>query len=188
MLLRLHLIELIRNHLASPSPWSLSALLEFASQSLAPRAQHSSTCLADLEQTMSLLCFPAEVLDAGSRKLLHTETRQRVAERVNAALLESQGIAPEAKVKGLVRLFMWQEKKQADAAAAATAAAQAPAGTASVAGAAGTSGGGGAGTGGDVTMRDVPTTAATTSGASEAALQAAAATALTRDLGRTAPH
>ncbi|BFZ56655.1 hypothetical protein PYCC9005_003702 [Savitreella phatthalungensis] len=119
MLLRLHLIELIRAHLAAPSPWSLSTLLDFATSHLAPRAQTSPACLTDLEQTMSLLCFPHDVLDASARALLSTDTRHLVADRVNEALLESQGIVREAKLRGLVRLFLWQQGIQEKERAAA---------------------------------------------------------------------
>ncbi|ORY81387.1 CTLH/CRA C-terminal to lish motif domain-domain-containing protein [Protomyces lactucae-debilis] len=123
MLLRLHLIELIKQHLASPSPWSLTALLEFAGTHLAPRAAADPAALTDLEQTMALLCFaPAATpplgaaqtaipLDASLTSLLEPSMRARVAESVNEGLLQSQGIMRESKLRALVRLFLWGEKK-----------------------------------------------------------------------------
>lgn len=122
MLLRLHLIELIKGHLATPSPWSLTNLLEFAGKHLAPRAAESPSALTDLEQTMALLCFapaasaaeggaPAVPLDASLRKLLEPAMRSRVADSVNEGLLQSQGIMRESKLRALVRLCLWGEKK-----------------------------------------------------------------------------
>lgn len=112
MLLRLHLIELIRDHISRPSPWSLSTLLEFASTHLAPRASTSPESLVDLEQTMALLCFPIDSMDASLRKLLDISMRSKVAEKVNEGLLRAQGVISEAKIRGLVRLYMWSMKKE----------------------------------------------------------------------------
>lgn len=112
MLLRLHLIELIRGHISQPSPWSLSTLLDFASTHLAPRASASPECLVGLEQTMALLCFPVDAMDPSLRKLLDVSMRNKVAECVNEGLLRAQGVISEAKIRGLVRLYMWSLKKE----------------------------------------------------------------------------
>ena len=112
MLLRLHLIELIREHIAKPSPWSLSTLLEFASMHLAPRASTSESCLTDLEETMALLCIPIDTMDGQLRKLLDVSMRTKVAEKVNEGLLRAQGVISEAKIRGLVRLYLWSLKKE----------------------------------------------------------------------------
>ncbi len=95
----------------NPTPDSLSTLLDFASTHLAPRASKSPPYLSELEQTMALLCFPADSMDKNLEGLLDISMRQRVAERVNEGLLEGQGIMREAKIRGLVRLFGWSEKK-----------------------------------------------------------------------------
>lgn len=115
MLLRLHLIELIREHVTQPSPWSLTKLLEFATVHLAPRASASPECLVDLEQTMALLCFPVDSMDVSLRRLLDVSMRTKVAEKVNEGLLRAQGVISEAKIRGLVRLYMWSMKKEEEA-------------------------------------------------------------------------
>ncbi|KAL9618611.1 MAG: hypothetical protein Q9160_006722 [Pyrenula sp. 1 TL-2023] len=124
-LLRLQLIELIRTASTSPtSPTSpsqststptltpsISTALNFATTHLAPLAPTNPSFLADLERTMALLIFPTEQLAPELAPLLHPSLRREVANRVNEAILHSQGARREAKIRNLVRLRVWGEKK-----------------------------------------------------------------------------
>lgn len=51
-------------------------------------------------------------MDPSLRKLLDVGMRNKVAEKVNEGLLRTQGVIPEAKIRGLVRLYMWSIKKE----------------------------------------------------------------------------
>lgn len=116
-LLRLQLIELIRscNSSAATNPQksnstSVSTALEFATTHLAPRAPTNPAFLADLERTMALLIFPAENLSPQLAELVDPQLRKVVANRVNEAILHSQGARREAQIRKLVRLRAWSEK------------------------------------------------------------------------------
>ena len=58
---------------------------------------------------MALLCFPPDNLAAPLAELMDPQLRKQVAAKVNEAILEAQGVMPEAKVRGLVRLRAWIE-------------------------------------------------------------------------------
>jgi glucose-induced degradation protein 8 len=119
-LLRLQLIELIRSATSqnstsnSSSPTtnkpSISTALEFATTHLAPRAPTNSSFLADLERTMALLIFPPENLSPQLAELVDPKLRCVVANRVNEAILDSQGATREARIRKLVRARAWSEK------------------------------------------------------------------------------
>jgi len=109
-LLRLQLIELIRASMSSPSN-DIEPALTFASTQLASRAPQFPAFLKDLEHTMALLCFPPDQLSPTLAKLLEPEMRKEVAGKVNEAILVSQGVVPEAKMRSLVRLRAWVEEK-----------------------------------------------------------------------------
>lgn len=113
-LLRLQLIELIRNIVSAPGPPSPTAFtpaLEFATTQLAPRAPTSNVFLQDLERTMALLIFPSDKLTPQLKALLDPSLRQTVASTVNEAILSSQGAETEARIRYMVRLRAWTEQK-----------------------------------------------------------------------------
>ncbi|KAI4746476.1 hypothetical protein E4T50_03167 [Aureobasidium sp. EXF-12298] len=113
-LLRLQLIELIReivNAPGPPSPTAFTPALEFATSQLAPRAPTSPAFLQDLERTMALLIFPSDKLTPQLKQLLDLSLRQTVASQVNEAILSSQGQRREARIRNLVRLRAWAEQR-----------------------------------------------------------------------------
>lgn len=107
-LLRLQLIELIRD-LASTSNDDITPALTFAASHLASRAQKNPEFLADLEQTMALLCFSPSNLVPQLAELMDPALRRQVANKVNEAILEAQGVMREAKIRGLVRVWGWAD-------------------------------------------------------------------------------
>ncbi|EEP75877.1 conserved hypothetical protein [Uncinocarpus reesii 1704] len=109
-LLQLQLIELIRICTATPNG-DISPALDFATSQLAPRAPTNPQFLEDLEKTMSLLIFSAENLSPSLAALLDPELRKTIANRVNEAILQSQGAKREARLRNLVKLRAWAEKK-----------------------------------------------------------------------------
>ncbi|KAF2803056.1 uncharacterized protein BDZ99DRAFT_468398 [Mytilinidion resinicola] len=113
-LLRLQLIELIRKCMTTPDA-DITPALTFATSQLAPRAPTNPEFLEDLERTMALLIFPPENLAPPLAALLDPALRQTVATRVNEAILGSQGARREARIRNLVRLRAWAERKARDA-------------------------------------------------------------------------
>jgi len=116
-LLRLQLIELIRACTTSSSdtsPTDLSAALDFATTHLAPRAPTNPEFLSDLEKTMALLIFPPDNLAPQLAELIDPSLRKEVATRVNQAILESQGAKRDARLRNLIKLRAWSEKKARD--------------------------------------------------------------------------
>jgi len=109
-LLRLQLIELIRNCTSSPDG-DIGPALSFATTHLAPRAPKDSAFLQDLQRTMALLCFPPESLAPPLAELMDPALRKTVAAKVNEAILENGSWMKEAKLRGLVRLRGWAEQK-----------------------------------------------------------------------------
>ncbi|KZF23285.1 hypothetical protein L228DRAFT_246037 [Xylona heveae TC161] len=109
-LLRLQLIELIRTCTVSSNP-DITAALNFATSQLAPRAPTRPEFLEDLERTMALLIFPSDSLAPPLAALLDPSLRKAVANRVNEAILSSQGARREAKIRNLVRLRAWAESR-----------------------------------------------------------------------------
>lgn len=115
-LLRLQLIELIRACTTPQQPGSatpdISAALDFATTHLAPRAPTDPQFLSDLEKTMALLIFPpGDNLAPQLAELIDPSLRKQVANRVNEAILHSQGAKREARLRSLVKLRAWSEKK-----------------------------------------------------------------------------
>ena len=92
----------------------LAEALEFATNQLAPRAPTDPQFLADFERTMALLIFPADNLAPELAELIDPALRKDVANRVNEAILHSQGARREAKLRNLIRLRAWSEKKARD--------------------------------------------------------------------------
>lgn len=92
----------------------ITPALTFASSQLAPRASAGGQFLEDLERTMALLIFAPENLTPSLAALLDPSLRQSVANRVNEAILSSQGARREARIKNLVRLRAWAEQKARD--------------------------------------------------------------------------
>ena len=96
--------------MSSPSS-DITPAITFASSQLAPIAPSDPTFLADLERTMALLIFPPDNLSAPLAGLLDPEGRQSVAAEVNQAILEELDSAGEAKLKGLIKLRAWAERR-----------------------------------------------------------------------------
>jgi glucose-induced degradation protein 8 len=113
-LLRLQLVELIRNCSATPEG-DITPALEFATTQLAPRAPTNPEFLEDLERTLALLIFPSENLAPPLAALLHPDLRKEIATNVNEAILQSQGDRKEACLRNLVKLRAWAEQKAREA-------------------------------------------------------------------------
>lgn len=108
-LLRLQLIELIRDCTSSPDG-DIGPALAFATTHLASRAPENPKFLHDLERTMALLCFSPEGLAPPLSELVDPALRRSVASKVNEAILESEAWMKEAKIRGLVRLRGWTDQ------------------------------------------------------------------------------
>lgn len=112
-LLRLQLIELIRECTSTPEG-NITPALNFATTQLAPRAPTNPAFLEDLERTMALLIFPPHQLEPQLAELLHPDLRKKVADRVNEAILFSQGQRRNAAIRNLVKLRAWAENTARD--------------------------------------------------------------------------
>ncbi|GAP85911.2 putative ran binding protein in the microtubule-organising centre [Rosellinia necatrix] len=109
-LLRLQLVELIRNCNSSPDR-DISAALKFAQTKLGPKATVKQEFLEDLEKTMSLLVFPQDdSLDSSLSALLQPSLRRDVADQVNQAILEYQHQRKETAIRQLVQMRVWSEE------------------------------------------------------------------------------
>ncbi|KAF9739674.1 hypothetical protein PMIN06_012723 [Paraphaeosphaeria minitans] len=114
-LLRLQLIELIRNCTSVPDS-DITPAINFASSQLAPRAATNESFLKDLELTMTLLIFlPSDNLQPRLAELLKPGLRQQVAAKVNEAILLSTGARGEAKIYSLYRARQWSEIRAREA-------------------------------------------------------------------------
>jgi len=113
-LLRLQLVELIRICTSQPNG-DISPALTFAMTHLAPRAPQRPEFLEDLERTMALLIFPPDNLAPPLASLLDPSLRKTVANKVNEAILSSQGARREARIRDLVRLRTWAEQRAREA-------------------------------------------------------------------------
>jgi glucose-induced degradation protein 8 len=95
------LIELARGGRAE-------AALEYAREYLAPRGEDDPGLLADLERAVALLAFP-DPASSPLADLLSPAQRAATAGALNAAILDAQGAAGEARLPGLVRLLAWAQ-------------------------------------------------------------------------------
>lgn len=109
-LLRLQLVELIRASTSVPDG-DITPALEFATTQLAPRAPTSPEFLQDLEQTMTLLIFPQDNLAPSLAAILDPSLRKEVANKVNEAILQSQGEKTRSKLLEMVKTRAWAERK-----------------------------------------------------------------------------
>jgi hypothetical protein len=107
-------VELIRSCGSDPNG-DIGPALTFATTHLAPRAPTDAKFLHDLEQTMALLIFPADKLEPQLAELLHPDLRKSVADRVNKAILLSQGQRRDAAIRNLVKLRSWAENSAREA-------------------------------------------------------------------------
>ncbi|KAJ5322114.1 uncharacterized protein MYU51_002923 [Penicillium brevicompactum] len=112
-LLRLQLVELIRVCMDTPGS-DITSALDFATSQLAPRAPTNPQFLSDLERTLALLIFPSDKLDPALASLLDPSLRKEIATRVNQAILQNQGARKEARLRNLVKLRAFAEKKARD--------------------------------------------------------------------------
>jgi hypothetical protein len=113
-LLRLQLVELIRVCMDTPGS-DITPALDFATAQLAPRAPTNPEFLADLERTLALLIFPSDKLDPALASLLDPALRKEIATRVNKAILHNQGSRNQARLRNLVKLRAFAEKKAREA-------------------------------------------------------------------------
>jgi hypothetical protein len=110
----LQLVELIRKCSTSPNG-DITPALDFATSQLAPRAPTNPQFLEDLERTLALLIFPTENLAPSLATLLHPDLRKDIATKVNEAILQTQGLRKEARLRNLVKLRAWAEQKAREA-------------------------------------------------------------------------
>ena len=108
-LLRLQLVELIRQCTASPSG-DITSALEFATTMLGPRASEDSQFLEDLEKTMTLLVFPHDSLEPSIAALLQPKLRRDVADQVNKTVLDRQYRRKDTAIRKLLQTRAWSEK------------------------------------------------------------------------------
>ncbi len=113
-LLRLQLIELIRTAIATEDG-DIYPALTFATTHLAPRAPTNPQFLEDLERTMALLIFDPNNLAPPLAALLEPALRQQVSQRVNQAILASQGERTKATLYDLVNHRSWANQKAIEA-------------------------------------------------------------------------
>lgn len=117
-MLQLQLVEIIRNVLeqnnGKPASADFRPALEFATSSLAPRAPTDPQYQAALEKTMALMIFEPDKMIPEMKELLDLQLRETVAGEVNKAILESQGMQPEARIRELVRARAWAEAQSRD--------------------------------------------------------------------------
>jgi glucose-induced degradation protein 8 len=128
-LLRLQLVELIRQSFTSSDPTLVGKAIEFAQNNLAPYAPLEAQFKTDLERAMALLIVPKEswtqTSGSGSRspstiqmmndfgalaELVDPSLRRKVAKDVNEAILQSQDQRREANIRYLVRARAWAEQ------------------------------------------------------------------------------
>lgn len=128
-LLRLQLVEHIRQSFTSPDPSLVSKAIEFAQNNLAPYAPLDAQFKTDLERAMALLIVPkASWTQAASpssssqstsqvqndfgalAELVDPALRRKVAKDVNEAILQSQDQRREADIRYLVRARAWAEQ------------------------------------------------------------------------------
>jgi hypothetical protein len=112
-LLRLQLVELIRDCTTSPGGDIIPAL-NFARSHLAPRASSSAAFLELLEETMALLVFPHDSLEPKLAAILDPNLRRVVADDVNKAVLDRQARRSEAAILRLVKVRAWAENTMRD--------------------------------------------------------------------------
>lgn len=103
------LIELIR-------AGKTNEALDFAQEELAPKGESSPDLLPELERTMALLVLEPSQVTEGS-ELFDPYHRVRLANEVNAAILQSQGHGEGAKLPALLKLLMWSQEQLASKAA-----------------------------------------------------------------------
>lgn len=118
-LLQLQLIEIIRIILnkpgGNPQATEFRSALQFATEQLAPRAPTDQKYQQALEHTMALMIFPSEKMTPEFKELLDLRLREKVANSVNRAILESRGQRCEAKIRQLVRARAWAEAQAREA-------------------------------------------------------------------------
>ena len=65
--------------------------------------------MAALERTMALMIYEKDKMPLHMKELLDLKLRETVAGEVNKAILASQGMKPEARIRELVRARAWAE-------------------------------------------------------------------------------
>lgn len=92
-----------------PASADFRPALEFATTELSPRAPTDPQYLAALERTMALMIYEKDKMPVHMKELLDLKLRETVAGEVNKAILASQGMKPEARIRELVRARAWAE-------------------------------------------------------------------------------
>lgn len=132
-LLRLQLVELIRQSFSSSDSALVGEAIEFAQNNLAPYAPLDAQFKNDLERAMALLIVPKESWNQASSsrtsgaatsqvqndfgalaELVDPSLRRKVAKDVNEAILQSQDQRREANIRYLVRARAWAEQLARD--------------------------------------------------------------------------
>ncbi|KAK5059817.1 hypothetical protein LTR84_009700 [Exophiala bonariae] len=132
-LLRLQLVELIRQSFTSSDSALVGEAIEFAQNNLAPYAPLDAQFKNDLERAMALLIVPKESWNQASSsrstgsatsqvqndfgalaELVDPSLRRKVAKDVNEAILQSQDERREANIRYLVRARAWAEQLARD--------------------------------------------------------------------------
>ena len=108
-LLRLQLIEMIRENLSTTPTGDPNPIFDFAAANLAPRAQKQDKTQQDLEHTMSLMFFPGEKPPEIAYQF-ESKIRQDTAGRVNEALLGAYNNRTKTTLAELVNHRAWAEK------------------------------------------------------------------------------
>ncbi|XP_018318916.1 glucose-induced degradation protein 8 homolog isoform X2 [Agrilus planipennis] len=99
---QLHLIELIRNN-------RVEEALAFAQSHLSEAGEDDTSILNELERTVALLAFE-DPLNSPFGDLLQPAHRQKVASKVNAAILKMEHqIQISPKLSTLLKLILWSQ-------------------------------------------------------------------------------
>ena len=91
----------------------VSEALAFGQEILAPAAKGSIELLKELERAMSLLAFE-DLTSSPVAEYVQPGHKQKVASRVNEAILESQGRAAQSKLQTFMKLLSYSQKKLAE--------------------------------------------------------------------------
>jgi len=100
------LIELIRSKDAESA-------LRFAQEELAPSSDNDPALLRDLERTLALLAFSDASLSPVA-DLLSKGQMQKVANELNAAILNYKGEEEEPRLPQLLKMLFWSQKQLAE--------------------------------------------------------------------------
>jgi hypothetical protein len=102
------MLGIVRQCTAS-SDGDVQPALEFATTQLSPKTVAHPEFLKELENTMALLIYPKETLEARIEEQLKPEVRNEMVNRVNEAVLRRQNQRLFSSIRQLVRMRAWAE-------------------------------------------------------------------------------